>query len=660
MTKEWKSAIYRRNMAYNNYMSCKSDQNWEAYRLLRNQCVKLSRLALKNYFTEKCTSDSGPTKDFWQTVKSYFSKKSKQTETIQLQVDGKIISDPTEVAEVFNNHYLTIASQIGKDSIYSDNIENHPSFDTIEQHAQEISLPNFDFRTVGPDVIADIIDRLPTGKAPGYDGISGNCIKAVKHTITNPLLCITNRMFAESVFPDPLKRADISPIYKKSNKLLAPNFRPVSVLICFSKIFEMAMSDQLDPQLEILYSKFISAYRKSIGCNSTLMYLVETWREALDNDQYVGVVMMDLSKAFDCLPHKLIVEKLARYHFGPNTCRLLHSYLENRTQKVKIGNFRSTGGILAKGVPQGSILGPKIFNIFINDLLVTLSKFCISGNYADDNTICCVDTNKHVMLKNLQTACNVAITWFDHNLMQANPEKFHFMVLSPFQKEANHQHVLDLPGVQLTSVTQAPLLGIIIDNELKFNAHVSVVIKKVNFQLSTLKRMSYYMDARTKLTIFKSFIASNFSYCCHIWYFCSPTLKTRLEKIQYRGLRYVYSDFSASFDSLLDKSEMCTIDLLLQKTMLVEIFKCVQGIGASYLAKLFNFSETNTRGVNLFVPRIDSTLYGLHSIRYHGTKLWAALDNQSKSSKDLAHFKTSIKSFKAIKCKCNYCKHTQK
>ena len=124
-------------------------------------------------------------------------------------------------------------------------------------------------------------------------------------------------------------------------------------------------------------------------------------------------------------------------------------------------------------------------------------------------------------------------------------------------------------------------------NELKFNAHVSALCKRVNFQLLTLKRMSRYMDTRTKLTIFKSFIASNFSYCCHIWFFCSPTLKTRLEKIQYRGLRYVYNDYSSSYDALLVKSEMCTIELLLQKTMLVEIFKCVHGIGASYLADLF-------------------------------------------------------------------------
>ncbi len=139
--------------------------------------------------------------------------------------------------------------------------------------------------------------------------------------------------------------------------------------------------------------------------------------------------MMDLSKAFDCLPHQHVVKKLERYRFDQSSCNLLHSYLENRTQKVKIGEVRSSSGVLAKGVPQGSILGPKIFNCFINDLLIELSKVCVPGNYADDNTICCIHKNRHIMLNNLTTACNVAITWFLNNQMQANPEKFHFLVL---------------------------------------------------------------------------------------------------------------------------------------------------------------------------------------------------------------------------------------
>ncbi len=400
MTKAWKSAIYKRNQAHNTYRQYKTDKNWEIYRKLRNDCVQQSRIALRDYFSEKCTTENGPSKEFWSTIKPYFSKKGKQNDTIQLDVDGQIITDPLEVAETFNTYFTNVAKDIGKDSPYIDNTDNHPSLTTIDQHVHDIGLDTFSFRTTTEKDLLDIIKRLPTGKAPGYDNITTKCIKAVDSIISMPLVTLTNRMFAESIFPDPLKHADLTPIYKKSNKLLAPNFRPVSVLIAFSKIFELAMSDQFDPHLSKLYSIFISAYRKQIGCSSTLTHLVETWREALDKDCFVGVVMMDLSKAFDCLPHELVVKKLERYRFDQKSCNLLRSYLENRTQKVKIGDVRSSSGILTKGVPQGSILGPKIFNCFINDLLIELSRYCVPGNYADDNTVCCIHKNRHTMLNN--------------------------------------------------------------------------------------------------------------------------------------------------------------------------------------------------------------------------------------------------------------------
>ncbi len=202
-------------------------------------------------------------------------------------------------------------------------------------------------------------------------------------------------------------------------------------------------------------------------------------------------------------------------------------------------------------------------------------------------------------------------------MMQANPDKFQFMVLSPFKKEAGVKYTLNIGNVQLHSGTQAPLLGILFDNELTFHAHVRFLCKKCNFQLLTLKRLSKLMDASTKLTIFKSLIASNFTYCCHIWYFCSPTLKIQLEKIQLKGLCYIYNDYSSSYEDLLKKAGMCTIELLVQKTMLVEIYKSVYGIGAEYLANLYSVNKNDSRseGINLTVSRVDSTTYGLHFIR---------------------------------------------
>ena len=236
------------------------------------------------------------------------------------------------------------------------------------------------------------------------------------------------------------------------------------------------------------------------------------------------------------------------------------------------------------------------------------------------------------------------------------------MVLTPFQKEVKDLRVsLDLGSVQLTNVTQAPLLGILIDSQLNFNAHVLGLVKKANFQLLTLKRLSNSMDATTKLTILKSFIRSNFTYCCHIWSFCSPTLMAKLEKIQHKGLRYVYNDYSSSYPVLLEKAGMQSVELLVQKTILVEIYKCLHKIGAEYLANLFAFGKNSTRSQNkdLFVPRVNKTTYGLHSLRYHGTLLWANLPQEAKTADNLDNFKAALVNFKGIKCKCHLCKSSQ-
>ncbi len=149
--------------------------------------------------------------------------------------------------------------------------------------------------------------------------------------------------------------------------------------------------------------------------------------------------------------------------------------------------------------------------------------------------------------------------------MQANPEKFQFMVLSPFEKEVKDQFTLDIGPVILTSVMQAPLLGILFDTQLSFNAHVLSLCNKANFQLLTLKRLAHSMDASTKLSILQFFIRSNFTYCCHIWYFCSPTLREKVETIQYRGLQCVYNDYVSSYEELLDRSGVQSIDLFFSK-----------------------------------------------------------------------------------------------
>ncbi len=286
MTAEWKCSIFQQNMAHNVYLNHKSSKNYVAYRKLRNKCSNLGKSALKQYFAKNCSTETKKDrpKHFLKIIKPYFSRKSKESDHIQLEIENNIVSEPALVAEHFNDYFLSVANEIGKNSQYANNIEQHPSFRVISDHVTTLDIPRFNFKPIDQESVTDIIyPDYHRGKP--QDMTTYHCVKAARWAITAPIQCLINRMFVESSFPDALKHADISPIYKKNNKLLAPNFRPVSVLICLSKMFELAMSYQLDPQLSLLYSAFISAYRKQIGCNSTLTYLLETWKEALDDDK---------------------------------------------------------------------------------------------------------------------------------------------------------------------------------------------------------------------------------------------------------------------------------------------------------------------------------------------------------------------------------------
>ena len=175
---------------------------------------------------------------------------------------------------------------------------------------------------------------------------------------------------------------------KKDDNLNKTNFRPVSVLTGISKLYESVVNDQLFEFFCTLFNDLISAYRKGYSCQSLLLKCVDNWKTALDRKQFAALLFMDLSKAFDCLPHDLIISKLHAYGVSTPACELLFTYLHGRKKRVKISTSRSSWTTLSKGVPQGSILGPLLFNIFTNDLFLFIEK-CKLYNYADDNSLEC-------------------------------------------------------------------------------------------------------------------------------------------------------------------------------------------------------------------------------------------------------------------------------
>ena len=220
----------------------------------------------------------------------------------------------------------------------------------------------------------------------GWATLRQHCVRwAVRSTLAKFISNIINKALDEGTFPNILKKAEVIPVYKKCDKLNKSNYRPVSILTILAKVFEKFLAHQITPFLNIVFSCHLSAFRQGYCWQDTLLTLIENWRKDLLKNNKIGALLMDLSKAFDCMPHELLIAKFKAYGVQDQSIKIIKSYLSDREQRVRIGDAHSSWKTTIKGVPQGSVLGPIFFNVFINDIFYFIKRARLT-NYVDDNT----------------------------------------------------------------------------------------------------------------------------------------------------------------------------------------------------------------------------------------------------------------------------------
>ena len=664
MNSNLRKAIYKKCMIRNKYYKERSDKNWELYKTQRNYVTKLRRQSIRNYFTTK-TEGVRSSKDFWKIIKPFITdKNSVSDDHVILRENDVLITDPVEVCDVFNHYFTHVADTICFNDKIPSNVmndelinlitlkhSNHPSVIAIKQ--QNITS-SFHFPNTTEDEVRKLISGLDIKKSMGHDLISPKVLKISSPYITPIITKLINTCISNHIFPCDLKLAEVATIFKKSDKLDKGNYRPISILIIMSKVFEKIFSSRMTNYFLDIFSPYLSAYRPGCNCEQVLIKFVSIWKKALDENLYFGSVMMDLSKAFDCLPHGLIIAKLNAYGFDSHSCLLIASYLSERMQRVKIGSSRSQWLPLDKGVPQGSILGPILFNVFINDILYFISTSVLL-NYADDNTLVFCDSSLDNLVNTLSLDSNIAVKWFVDNGMQANPGKFQAII--------SHRHIRSFKSIMINDVPIEPqqsvkLLGVTFDVDLSFNMHIDELCKKASRSLNVLKRFSKILSVDNKKRIFHTFICSQFNYCQTVWHFTSKRKINMMEKIQERALRFVFNDYISVYENLLLRVNKGTLHNQRLKNILVFVYKCVNNLEPSYLNSLFVVKHSNymlRNDILLFQPQMNTVKNGINSIIYHGSKMWNLLPLYIKKAPNVNMFKLLIKKFKEPLCKCSHC-----
>ena len=332
-------------------------------------------------------------------------------------------------------------------------------------------------------------------------------------------------------------------------------------------------------------------FRKGHSTQHALLNLLKNWQKTLDKSGVIGTVHMDLSKTYDRLPHDLLIAKLAAYGFenSATSLILISDYLSKRYQRVKIGSVFSSYLEILRGVPQGSILGPILFNIFINDLIFFIQETEVC-DFADVTTIYSCSLNYKEAAHKLSNDTHIVLNWFKVNSMVANLGKFQIMLLG--SKIDNCKITFAIENKQIKCKREVKLLGITIDEKLTFTKDIANICGLAHNRLRALTRIRRYLSKEQTKYLFEAYIISAFKYRPLIWMFCDKTFNNQTNKIHKRSLRLVYEMQDANFKDLLLKDNSWNVHESNIRTLLIEIYKSINNLSPPIMKNFFDLKNT--------------------------------------------------------------------
>ena len=467
---------------------------------------------------------------------------------------GEEITDPVQIAEEFNNFFAQIGSSI------SHSINPTP-VDPLSYVQTPPNTPTLTFNQTDPIQIIGLLKNFEKKSSPDIDGISINLLKFVSHEIAPPLSHIFNLSLTQGVFPDHFKTARIVPIYKAGDRTSCDNYRPIALVKSFSKILEKIVQLNLINHLEINHLLYTHQYGFSKGKSTehNLLHLINNITTSLNDGNFTVGIFLDLKKAFDVCNHSILLSKLPKYGISGQALNWFTSYLSNRSQKTDIGGHLSSSQNIDISVIQGSLLGPTLFLIYINDFpnCTSLTTFL----FADDTSAIKSGPNLNDLFTQINLELSKIATWYRANRMAVNTGKTKYIIFHNRGRNINTNelalyfndnephdyhnpaniHTLERVYNNNPDVTSRTykLLGIHLDEHLTLNSHYSILCNKLSRALFFLRRVKNILPSNALLTLYYSLFHCHLLYCPNILGISSQSNISKVSALQRKAVRTI-------------------------------------------------------------------------------------------------------------------------